>query len=47
VDVAAIAQQLGGGGHRVAAGIRFDLSLPEGKQRLRRVLEAAIGSQVP
>jgi nanoRNase/pAp phosphatase (c-di-AMP/oligoRNAs hydrolase) len=42
VDVAEVAQALGGGGHRNAAGVRFDLPLGEGKERLRHALEQAI-----
>ncbi|MCX7011311.1 MAG: DHHA1 domain-containing protein, partial [Candidatus Sumerlaeota bacterium] len=37
VDVAAIAEQFGGGGHRSAAGARIDAPLPEARQM---VLEA-------
>ena len=38
VDVAALAQQFGGGGHKKAAGASLDLSLAEAQQR---VLDAA------
>jgi len=42
VDVAEVAQNLGGGGHRNAAGVRFDLPLPEALETLREALVDAI-----
>jgi len=46
VDVAEVAQNLGGGGHRNASGVRFDLPLSDAKEGLRRALEEAIGRSV-
>jgi phosphoesterase RecJ-like protein len=42
VDVAEVAQNLGGGGHRNAAGARFDLPLSEALGTLREALVNAI-----
>ncbi len=46
VDVAALAQEFGGGGHKKAAGASLDLSLAEAQQRVldaaRRVLRGGI-----
>jgi phosphoesterase RecJ-like protein len=42
VDVAEVAQDLGGGGHRNAAGVRFDLPLPDALEKLREALVDAI-----
>ena len=48
VDVAALAQQFGGGGHKKAAGASLDLSLAEAQQRVleaaRRVLRGTVAT---
>lgn len=42
IDVAAVAQQFGGGGHRQAAGATLDGPLHESEERLLTVLRAAV-----
>jgi len=44
VDVAAVARELGGGGHVKAAGAMIDLSLDEAEARVLSVLESALGA---
>ena len=41
-DAAAVCNQLGGGGHKGAAGYEFDSSLEEGKAQILKVLEGAL-----
>jgi phosphoesterase RecJ-like protein len=48
VDVADIAKEFGGGGHRNAAGCRFcGLSLEEARQRLHQVIADRLASHLP
>jgi bifunctional oligoribonuclease and PAP phosphatase NrnA len=48
VDVADIAKEFGGGGHRNAAGCRFSgLSLEEVRQRLHQVIAERLASHLP
>jgi phosphoesterase RecJ-like protein len=48
VDVAALAQQFGGGGHKKAAGASLDLSLAEAQLRVldaaRQLLRGAVAT---
>jgi phosphoesterase RecJ-like protein len=44
VDVARIAEQFGGGGHRLASGTVLDTSLDEARARVLQTVEAALSS---
>lgn len=44
IDVARIAQQFGGGGHRLASGATLDLPLDEAKQTILHTISAALRS---
>jgi phosphoesterase RecJ-like protein len=44
VDVSAVAQQFGGGGHRQAAGATLDGPLAQAEERLLAALRAAVGN---
>jgi phosphoesterase RecJ-like protein len=43
VDVAKVAEQFGGGGHKLASGATLELSLPETRARVLAAVEAALG----
>jgi bifunctional oligoribonuclease and PAP phosphatase NrnA len=43
VDVAKVAEQFGGGGHRLASGATLDLPLAEAQARVLAAVEAALG----
>lgn len=45
-DVAALAQQLGGGGHRAAAGFTIEGALDEALERVQPALESLVGQPV-
>jgi len=47
VDCASVARQLGGGGHKEAAGYSFDSSLEDGRGRLLRALANLLPKQDP
>jgi phosphoesterase RecJ-like protein len=44
LDVARIAEQFGGGGHRLASGAVLDAPLPEARARVLEAVRAALGS---
>jgi phosphoesterase RecJ-like protein len=44
VDVSKLAEQFGGGGHKLASGARTDLPLPETRDAVLAAVEAALGS---
>lgn len=46
VDVSELAKKFGGGGHRLASGVRVDRPLPETRDALLAAVEAALGSVV-
>jgi bifunctional oligoribonuclease and PAP phosphatase NrnA len=43
LDVARVAEQFGGGGHRLASGATLELPLPEARARVLAAVEAALG----
>jgi phosphoesterase RecJ-like protein len=43
VDVAKVAEQFGGGGHRLASGATLELPLAEAQARVLAAVEAALG----
>jgi phosphoesterase RecJ-like protein len=46
VDVARVAEQFGGGGHKLASGAIVEMPLPEAKARVLAAVEAALGPAV-
>jgi phosphoesterase RecJ-like protein len=45
VDVRAIAERFGGGGHRAAAGVRYPASLAKAEPAVRAAVDAAMGGE--